>query len=76
MPVLDTASSIAKAIEKVADLMAQVLSGAVLRRLRYRVEAAMNYVFVDEKTGEYKDVSEEKQKDLKVHFRRRIFDET
>lgn len=72
---LDTASAIAKAIDRVADLIAQILSGAALRRLQYRIEAAINYVFVDEKSGQYKDISEEKRKEYKIHFRKRIFDE-
>lgn len=76
MNPVDTATAIAKAIEKVADVLAQILSGAALRRLHYRIEAGMNYVFVDEKVGQYKDISDERQKDLKLHFRRRIFDES
>lgn len=75
IPVLDQVSSIAQAIDKVAGLIAQILSGAAFRKMQYRVEAAQNYVFVDEKAGQYKDLTPEKQKGLKLHFRKRIFDE-
>ena len=43
-------------------------------RLRYRIEAAMQYVFVDEKVGEYADFNEAKRQKYKRHFRKRIFD--
>ncbi len=44
------------------------------KRLMYRIEAAMEYVSVDERTGEYKDIDPEDQAKLKLHFRKRIFD--
>lgn len=44
------------------------------KRLKYQLEAAYNYVFVDEKSGQYKDLPPEKLADLKLHFRKRIFD--
>lgn len=71
---LDTATSIAKAIEKVADLIAQVLSGSVVRRLNYRLEAAQNYIFVNEKTGQYKELADNKRDEYLMHFRKRVFD--
>ena len=74
MNPLDTATSISKAIEKVADLLAQILSGAALRKLQYRIEAAQQYIFVDEKSGDYKGIKEAETIKLKAHFRRRIFD--
>ena len=43
-------------------------------RLLYRIEAATNYVFVDEKTGDYQTIDAKRQKKLKLHFRKRIFD--
>lgn len=43
-------------------------------RLRYRVEAAMNYVRVDEKSGEYRGITNQRQAKEKLHFLKRIFD--
>lgn len=44
------------------------------KRFAYRIEAAMRYVFVDEKAGRYKDITDEDQVKLKLHYRKRIFD--
>lgn len=71
---IDLATAVAQAIDKIAGIIAQTLSGAEVRKLKYRVEAATNYVEVDEKIGEYKNISDDKQKKLKLHFRKRIFD--
>jgi len=70
---IDLATAIASAIDKAAELVAQILSGAAVRKLKYRVDAAMQYVFVDEKAG-YADIDEKRQKALKLHYRKRIFD--
>jgi len=67
-------SGLNAAIAEVAGLLKVVVAGKEVARLKYRAEAGMNYVFVDEKTGEYKDIDDKKQKSLKVHFRKRIFD--
>jgi hypothetical protein len=40
----------------------------------YQIESAMQYVFVDERSGKYTDTDEDKAKKLKTHFRKRIFD--
>lgn len=47
-----------------------------IKRLKYNLEAAQNYIFVDEKSGEYKDISDKKRDKLKLHFRKRVFDES
>ena len=44
------------------------------KRNQYRLEAATQYVFVTEKSGEYSGIDEEKQKKLQLHFRKRLFD--
>ena len=67
-------TAISEAIKEVAGLAKELVSGKEVRRLRYRAEAAINYVFVDEKSGEYSGIDEKKQKKLKEHFRKRIFD--
>jgi len=73
---VDLITAISEAVREIASLIKEAVSGADLRRLKYRVEAATNYVFVDEKAGEYSDISEKRQKELKEHFRKRIFDES
>ena len=66
---------IAGAIKEGFKVLGQILSGAELRKARYRIEAAMHYVHVDRKEGEYKDIPDDKQKALKIHFGKRVFDE-
>ncbi len=46
----------------------------VVKRLNYRIEAAMQYVLVDQKAGEYKNITDKRQAKLKEHFSKRIFD--
>lgn len=68
-------TAISEAIKEVSGLVRELISGAEVARLKYRTEAAMDYVFVDEKSGEYKYIDEKRQSELKLHFRKRIFDE-
>lgn len=72
---LDPITAIANAITEGAKALGNFLTGKELNRLRYQVEAGFNYVFVDEKSGQYKDISDDEQKKLKIHFRKQIFDE-
>lgn len=72
---IDGLTAIANAIEKVAELLATWISGEVIRKYKYRIEAAVNFVFVVYKEGQYADLSEERKKELMLHFRKRIFDE-
>lgn len=44
------------------------------KRHLYQIEAGMNYVFVSEKSGEFKDISDDRQKKLLEHYRKRLFD--
>ena len=71
---LGTVEQIAKAITEGFKLLGQYLSGKEMARVKYQLEAAHQYIFVDEKAGEYGDIKPEKQKDLKIHFRKRVFD--
>ena len=64
----------AQAVAEVAKVVGNWQVSKERNRLLYRIEASTNYVFVDEKSGEYKDLDEKKQKKLKKHFRKRIFD--
>lgn len=45
-----------------------------ISRLLYRVEAAMHYVHVDEKSGEFEGIKESVRRKKKIHYRKRIFD--
>jgi len=71
---VDLITAISEAIREVGSLVHELVAGAKVRRLEYRVEAAINYVFVDEKSGQYSDSSDKKRQELKEHFRKRIFD--
>lgn len=44
------------------------------KRVRYQLEAAQEYIFVDEKSGPYKKSNDREIENLKVHFRKRAFD--
>ena len=43
-------------------------------RLKYQIEAGQNYVFVNEKDGEFKNITDKRKEKLLVHFRKRLFD--
>ena len=45
----------------------------VMKQFAYRVESAMSYVSVDEKTGIYESMDDKHIKKYKLHFRKRIF---
>lgn len=68
-------SAISEAIREVASLMRELVAGSQMRRMRYRLEAAEEYVFIDEKSGKYVHHSDARRRELKAHFRKRIFDE-
>jgi len=64
----------AKAVAEVAKVVGNWQVSKERNRLMYRIEAATKYVFVDEKSGEFLDINDKRQKKLKKHFRKRIFD--
>lgn len=45
------------------------------RRMKYRLDAAMQYVFCVEKAGRYADFPDKLIEKYKLHWRKRIFDE-
>ena len=45
-----------------------------MKRLKYQLEAAQNYIFVDERSGQFALASEGAAKELKIHFRKQAFD--
>ena len=53
---VDLVTAVSEAIREVTSLIREAVSGAEVRRLKYRTEAAMNYVFVDEKKGQKGEV--------------------
>ena len=76
MPIpIGAVEQIAGAIKEGFKLVAQVMSGAEMRRYKYRLESAQHYIFIDAKEGQYKDIDEKEVKKLKLHHRKRVFDE-
>lgn len=73
---LDLVTALTEAVREVSGLIRELVAGAEVRRLKYRTEAAMEYIFVNEKAGEYKDIKEDRREKLKLHFRKRVFDES
>jgi hypothetical protein len=71
---IDTVTSVSKAIEKFCDVLALWIAGGDKRRLQYQLEAAQEYIFVDERAGKYKEIEDHKALLLKIHFKRRAFD--
>lgn len=67
-------SEIAAAIKEGFKVLGQYLSGKELARLKYQLEAAQSYIFVNERSGEYKDVKPARAEELLAHFRKRVFD--
>lgn len=45
-----------------------------MKKLEYRIEAGMQYVFAVEQTGKYSDMSDAECEKWKRHWRKRIFD--
>ena len=67
-------SLIAKAVAEIAKVVGNWQVSKNRNRLLYRIEAAIKYVFVSERFGEYENIDEKRQAKLLKHFRRRIFD--
>lgn len=61
-------------IDKLLSIFQEWQKNRPAKKLEYRVAAAMEYVFLVEKGGEYTDIDDDKRKDLMLHFRKRIFD--
>lgn len=67
------ADGIASAIAEGFKILAQVLKGRERARMEAAIQAGEQYIFVDEKSGKYQDISDDRQKKLKVHYRKRFF---
>ena len=70
----DSISAIATAIAEGFKTLRDFMSGKEIRRLRYQIEAAQNYIFVDEESGQYAGINEKEKRDHKIHFRKQVFD--
>ena len=62
-------------IDKILGIFQEWQKNRPVNKLRYRIEAAIDYVLVDMKEGEYEGIDDKEQTKLKLHFRKRIFDE-
>ena len=65
---------ILKAVTEIAKVVGNWQNSKDRNRLLYRIEAAMQYVFVSEKFGKYKKLDDKRQRKLLQHFRKKIFD--
>ena len=65
---------ILKAVAELAKVVGNWQNSKDRNRLLYRIEAATQYVFVSEKFGKYKKIDDKRQKKLRKHFKKRIFD--
>lgn len=74
MPI-DVATAALAAIEKTSELIVEIISGHAVRKLKYNKEAGQQYIFVDEKIGKYRDMTDSNIKAWKLHWRKRAFDE-
>lgn len=45
-----------------------------MKRMAYQLEAAQNYIFVDEGSGEFQDLDLVRKMKLKKHYRKQAFD--
>jgi arabinogalactan endo-1,4-beta-galactosidase len=69
----DLITAISAAIAEVSGLIKEFISGADIRRMSAAIEAAEQYIMVNEKTGQYKDLTEEKKAQYLTHVRKRFF---
>lgn len=73
---IDMVTALANAVDKFASLVAAWVTAQPIKRLQYRAEAAMHYVHVVRKVGEYKELTDDKREELMIHFEKQIFDES
>lgn len=71
-----TVGAIAAAVKEISALVRELFAGKEIARYKYRTEAGMKYYLVDHKVGEFEGISDDRQKKLKVHYGKQIFDES
>lgn len=74
-PFLAAITEIFGSTKELMKLVSQILAGAEVRKLKYNKEAGQNYILVNEKGGQYKDIADDRQAKLLLHFRKQAFDE-
>lgn len=65
--------AIAQAVAQGSKLWNTWLKSRDKRRMEAALEAGEQYIFVNEKVGEYEGISDERQKKLLVHYSKRYF---
>lgn len=70
---LEPITAIANAIAECSKVIGQWLASADRRKLEASKDAGEKYIFVSEKSGEFKDITEAKQKELLLYYRRKFF---
>lgn len=66
-------SQIIAIVKDVVGILAKLLSGAGSRRMRTAIEAAEKYIQVNEKVGEFTNISKQRRHKLLKHYRKRFF---
>ena len=69
----DPVSGIATAIAEGFKLIAVVLKGREKAKMVAAIQAAEQYIFVDERVGKYKGFDDKDVAKYKLHFRKRFF---
>lgn len=62
-------------VDKVLSIIEDWQKSRPINKLRYRLEAAIEYILLDEKSGEYIHYDEKRIKQYKSHFKKRVLDE-
>lgn len=68
-----TVGPIAQAIAEVAKVVGEWMKSSERRRMQAAMDSAEKYIFVNEKGGEFASISDERKKELLLHFRKRFF---
>lgn len=75
MEAVTLVTAVSAAVKEVAGLVRELVAGKEIARYKYRAEAGMHYFLVDKKVGEYELITDDRQRKLKIHWGKRIFDE-
>ena len=66
-------TAVAQAISEGAKLWNTWLKSFERRRFKAAIEAAEKYIFVNQKSGEFKDIDDSRKKKLLSHYSRKFF---
>lgn len=64
---------IAQAIAEVSKLIAEWMKTAKMRRIQVALDSAERYIFANQKSGEYADITDKRRDQLLAHFSKRFF---